>query len=664
MQKNLLKVLLLGTALSVVCSVDAGIMTHMVGSDSSASSSLSYATLPPETTFSDTIHVGLGAASPAAEVVKETSSAVSNVSSGASILDTVHIEAVTNLSKGATSGAEVVSKTAYVPGSGGTSVYNPVPIKVSSPISAPVEGAASAAAKATSQATTGAAASATKVASQATTTAANQLTFYSAKDALNYGMEKAGVIGLEGLKDGTTKVLMADGTSYIEHMPIDQVRGAFSNIAGAKILDSEPIADAVAKTAETSAQGLKNVADGAAAALKDFGPYNSMTDAAHATMDKLGVIAMEAKEGGKTLLTLKDGTQKLVDKSISDLTQNYARQAVEAVTKEFSDWAAQRAGELANKFADEVFAGLSGSGEITEIQKAFTDQLTNKISEQLTKDAAEKYGEEFAKKQAEEIAKQAREKAAAKAKELVKVMTNNVAQYALLIWEAIKANEIDDATKEVTVKGAEPMQDSQGSQSSGAATTSGSGTAMDATTIAGAANALNTLLNMGKIDLSLLSTDMQEEEQQPVKEAVQASAGKSSANVDASGQNPTQTTKQETLTTQEQREIMRRRALLLGEWATAAAQIGEGSNAISNAFYDRAAGFAAAANAAQGSLGGITAITDTDRFVLFEITRGAALSSIQLGLQGAANLNDLEEVAPSSDTPPKDSVSIGGAKPQ
>ena len=242
----------------------------------------------------------------------------------------------------------------------------------------------------------------------------------------------------------------------------------------------------------------------------------------------------------------------------------------------------------------------------------------------------------------------------------------NVPQYVLVIMEALEGNNQDDATKEVTVKGAEPMQDSQGSQGSGASVSSPS-TAMSGTTIAGSATALNNLLNMGTIDLSLLSTDVKKAEKQEVKKAVVASAAKSAADVAASEKRSTETIEEESLTSEEQREIMHRRALLLGEWATAATQIGEGSNAISKAFYDRAAAFASAANAAQGSLGGITAITDTDRFVLFEITRGAALSAVQLGLQGAVNLNDLEETATStvdSSTTPKATVSVSGAKSQ
>ena len=97
-------------------------------------------------------------------------------------------------------------------------------------------------------------------------------------------------------------------------------------------------------------------------------------------------------------------------------------------------------------------------------------------------------------------------------------------------------------------------------------------------------------------------------------------------------------------TTEQRHEIMRRRALLLAEWATAATQIGEGSNAISSAFYDRVEAFVSAANSAYGSMGGASAIADTDRFVLFEITRGAALSAIHLGLKAAMNLKELDDV--------------------
>ena len=228
----------------------------------------------------------------------------------------------------------------------------------------------------------------------------------------------------------------------------------------------------------------------------------------------------------------------------------------------------------------------------------------------------------------------------------------NAPQYVIMIMEALEGNKTKDATKEVTVKGADPMGSSQGSPSSGATFTMPS-TPMAGTTIADSAMALNTLLDFAKIDLGLLSEDMPKEETVDVeiKAPVTITPGTSGGEKTESANVPrTRTVVSESLTTDEKAEIIHRRALLLAEWAAAAAQIGEGSNAISSTFYDRAAAFAAAANAASGSLGGISAITDTDRFVLFELTRGTALSAIQLGLQGAKNLNNLDEVE-IADTP-------------
>ena len=120
----------------------------------------------------------------------------------------------------------------------------------------------------------------------------------------------------------------------------------------------------------------------------------------------------------------------------------------------------------------------------------------------------------------------------------------------------------------------------------------------------------------------------------------------------------------EDYSSQEQREIHNRRQLLLAEWAAAATQIGEGSNAISSAFYDRAGPFIAAASAANGSLGGISTINDTDRFVLFELTRGAALSAIQLGLQGAVTLSETDVTVTPAELITGGSVALPSGKTQ
>lgn len=238
------------------------------------------------------------------------------------------------------------------------------------------------------------------------------------------------------------------------------------------------------------------------------------------------------------------------------------------------------------------------------------------------------------------------------------VSVSNVPQYVLIIMEAVEGNKHDDATKKVRIVGAEPMGESQGTPISGASTVQPD-TPISATTISGAANSLIALLNMGKIDISLLSKDIEKPKENTSTPAISMSAGTSGGQSAGTGQ-VTSTPSADVLTTNEQKEIRKRRALLLGEWATAATQIGEGSNAISSTFYDRAQAFKDAVDGAQGSLGGISAITDADRLVLFEITRGAALSAVQLGLQGAVNLNAIDEktTTPSEPSSPAPSITI------
>ncbi len=320
-------------------------------------------------------------------------------------------------------------------------------------------------------------------------------------------------------------------------------------------------------------------------------------------------------------------------------------------TAEFMANLPARAAELADELFDSAVETVKNQlgGDLstigpTQYQQMVQDELARQINEQLTEETVKKYGEDFAKQQADKIEEQSQQAAKEKVAEAlaIKVLTQNVIQYALVITEAVLANDIGDATKEVTVKGAQPMQDSQGQQGDTAALKP-LNKEMAGTTIAGSANALINLLNVGQIDLSLLSTDFEKAEPKKKIKTVEALVGESGADVHATGQKSSGTKNADDLTSEQEREIKRRRALLLGEWATAATQIGEGSNAISKAFYDRAKAFELAANAAQGSLGGITAIADTDRFVLFEITRGAALSAVELGLQGASNLNLLEE---------------------
>ena len=239
----------------------------------------------------------------------------------------------------------------------------------------------------------------------------------------------------------------------------------------------------------------------------------------------------------------------------------------------------------------------------------------------------------------------------------------NPAQYGLLIYEGIEGNEIDDATKKVKIKGAQGMGGSQGSPNASSGTQQSPDVPMTGSTVTDSVNALVTLLQMNPIDLSLLSTEIQQENQTVQSSASMGNSG-SQAGLDVTQQGTSGELGNEDYSSQEQREIHNRRQLLLAEWAAAATQIGEGSNAISSAFYDRAGPFIAAASAANGSLGGISTINDTDRFVLFELTRGAALSAIQLGLQGAVTLSETDVTVTPAELITGGSVALPSGKTQ
>ena len=266
---------------------------------------------------------------------------------------------------------------------------------------------------------------------------------------------------------------------------------------------------------------------------------------------------------------------------------------------------------------------------------------------------------------------------AAKTAQVKTVITQNIIQYVILIMEAKEGGKTKDISKDVKVK-AQAMQKSQGKPSPGASSGQSSSdlyslpnTPIEATTISGAAAAMIQLLRTATIDLSLLSEEVADPQDEPKEkqtgvDIADDTQGKTIGDVTSGGshdassdtpektQNPTTPTEgfseqvdfdeADPLTTYKREEIRRRRLLLMAEWAVAATNIGEGSNAISEQFYGRAQLFISAANGAEGSLGGASAINDTDRFVLFELTRGAALSAVQLGLSGSMILNELETV--------------------
>ena len=675
MHKNLLKVLLVGTAIIGVGSVAAA-------GNGVPSVSIEIERLPSLSNYD-----AIDWSSPVFDTTGAGASTVSSVSTITPLLN----------SDGS------LANPIYIPGSGGTSVYNAVPTSVSAPASSTVTGlpvtpdtplsevkitgpSTATYAPTPDQSALQLAPSATQTPTVTPTSTPTPTTTPTPTPAPQVTPTPASgptVVATGTDETGGLVQKMSDGTFRVNGKAVTPNSADWGSVGEAGLTPTpamyntqtgEPIfASAEGKWVDANGKVLGDIkvgdntfqfgeqtrvfnvaSEGVVTALKN-GVSLGVANAAQVAANAAATAAVNSAVSQALSSTFTQAASQLAEKGVELTASNLAAEASKILGDKAGSVvteAAKGATEAATKAASDAAAKTLGSG---------AGDAAKQMANTAASDAVEAAGQNV---------QQSIQSAAAEwlVEAIIpyKVMQFNYLQYALLIWEAIKGNEIDDATKEVKVKGAEPMQDSQGAQGSGASTAT-TGTAISATTISGSANALITLLNMAKIDLSLLSTEIKKPEQQEVKGAVVASAGTSGADVGASGQT-TSTTDEGTLTSDEQREIMHRRALLLGEWATAATQIGEGSNAISRVFYDRAAAFAAAANAAQGSLGGITAIADTDRFVLFEITRGAALSAMQLGLQGATNLNDIEEVettsTSSSNTAAKASVSVSGAKPQ
>ena len=332
-----------------------------------------------------------------------------------------------------------------------------------------------------------------------------------------------------------------------------------------------------------------------------------------------GKVQYRETGGDGTVLTNDDVAAKLVGRDSAPTAKPAAAKPAEE----------KPADPAAAKPADPAAAAGAGTPSSSEAQK----QLEN---------AAQGGGEEEESSFGEKV------------KEALvgnRTITYNYAQYALVILEAVMANRIKDATKEVKIKGADALGDSQGTPNTTYATYEEPSTPMSGTTLTDSITTLVDLLKTNTIDISLLSEDFEKKEE---KEAEITEAAPSIMLGESSSQMPTTTTttsvtsgsaeeeEEEDLTTEQESEIRKRRLLMAMEWAVAAEQIGEGSNAISSKFYDRVDTFVSAANSANGSLGGISTINDTDRFVLFELTRSAALSAIQLGLQASVTFSEIK----------------------
>ena len=204
-----------------------------------------------------------------------------------------------------------------------------------------------------------------------------------------------------------------------------------------------------------------------------------------------------------------------------------------------------------------------------------------------------------------------------------RVLNNNALQKSIMMKEVLELSKTKDISKEVA-SAAQQLQKSQGSQSASVSTeksTTTEQTSVEAKTLSGASSAMIQMLQWSEIDVALLRAVIND--------------------FDNDGQSFIDVVQD--ITTAEQEKLKKDHLLLLAQWASAATNIGAGSNAISHQFFDRLDPFVKAVEKAEGSLGGASTINDTDRLVLFELTRGASLSAVQLGLYGSLILTEVEE---------------------
>jgi len=182
----------------------------------------------------------------------------------------------------------------------------------------------------------------------------------------------------------------------------------------------------------------------------------------------------------------------------------------------------------------------------------------------------------------------------------------NVLHYPILILEGVEARKQKEFTRKVVVEGASKLQASQGSPQGSDIHPDVS---LEATTLGCAANSMSVLLENNPVRLQLLNLDDLD---------LDTEGGKFVAKY--------------------------RRNLLLQEYAVAAEIIGEGSNAISEKFYDRIQGFVGEIPGTYGTLGAMSVLNDSERYPYFEMVRQLALTAVQLGLSGATTLANVKAI--------------------
>ena len=186
----------------------------------------------------------------------------------------------------------------------------------------------------------------------------------------------------------------------------------------------------------------------------------------------------------------------------------------------------------------------------------------------------------------------------------------NYGEYATVIMQTLEAGKQNDTTKEVKVKAEKGLLASQGASTD---STVGENVSLQGTNLASAASQMALLLDANPVDLNLLKTndlDLKKDK--------------------------------------DQKTLRQRRDLLLQMYATSAQIIAEGSNDISENFYERIKQLSESLPDTVGSLGSASVLNDSERYPYFEMIRQTALTATQLGLKGASILPNLRIVAPKS----------------
>lgn len=436
--------------------------------------------------------------------------------------------------------------------------------------------------------------------------------YSSRMDAVHAGMENAGIISMEDLGDGTTRITMKDGSVWVNDYPLSQTQDQFIP-AGAKFKTD---------VAATPASGANTpTPDAGFDAEAVYGKYNKDM------MDHL-----ESQWNGTLPKVLPTGaldTGFMREAGINSFIEN-ANGTVDL--KMGSDWFGSSL-TMDTKDFNAIF-GKGGELPIQEthigggqsvlslpngsvLKEAQNGLLTDGKGNFFLESGGNAYPVDpnMSPAELQTVANQAKAKEALKAalvpSGIDKANVTNAFEYALQILEAVEGINQDDATKETTVKGVQSLQNSQGGASD---YSMGTDVSLEATTISSAAELMVELLKNNPMNL----TYMDETKCAEYKEDT--------------------STRRECL--QEMKKISANATALSG------VMIAEGSNAISSKFYDRIKNFTDINNnLGTGSLGAMSVINDAERYPYFEMVRGTALSAVQLGVKEMGTLTELDDLA-------------------